>query len=112
MKKNSYFVLIALVAIILGTMALSSCSHDEYYYNEEKVEQSINEKYAIAFEKAFGKVAPNVDWGFSCTHANTRAFTRAVGTYANYKGSLQPTVTFPTDCDARNFLDVVPAGVN
>ena len=32
MKKNSYFVLIALVAIILGTMALSSCSHDEYYY--------------------------------------------------------------------------------
>ena len=112
MKKNSYFVLIALVAIILGTMALSSCSHDEYYYNEEKVEQSINEKYAIAFEKAFGKVAPNVDWGFSSKHANTRAFTRAVGTYANYKGSLQPTVTFPTDCDARNFLDVVPAGVN
>lgn len=112
MKKNSYFVLIALVAIILGTMALSSCSHDEYYYNEEKVEQSINEKYAIAFEKAFGKVAPNVDWGFSSKHANTRAFTRAVGTYANYKGSLQPTVTFPTDCDASNFLDAVPAGVN
>ena len=112
MKKNCYYGKIVIVATILGTMVLSSCSHDEYYYSEEKVEQNLNEKYAAAFEKAFGKVGPNVDWGFSSKRANTRALTRAVGTYADYKGGLQPTISFPTDCDAGNFKDVVPEGVN
>ena len=112
MKKQCYLGMVVIVAIILGTITLSSCSNDKYSYNEERVEQNVNEQYAIAFEKAFGKVAPNVDWGFSSKHANTRAFTRAVGTYATFKGNLQPTITFPTDCDASNFLDAVPAGVN
>ena len=112
MKKKCYLGMVVIVAIILGTITLSSCSNDKYSYNEERVEQNVNEQYAIAFEKAFGKVAPNVDWGFSSKHANTRAFTRAVGTYATFKGNLQPTITFPTDCDASNFLDAVPAGVN
>lgn len=112
MKKQCYPAMIVIVAIILGTITLSSCSNDKYSYNEERVEQNVNEQYAIAFEKAFGKVAPNVDWGFSSKHANARAFSRAVGTYATYKGNLQPTITFPTDCDASNFLDAVPEGVN
>ena len=42
----------------------------------------------------------------------TRAFTRAVGTYAQYRGDIRPTISFPTDCNASNFLDAVPAGVN
>ena len=88
---------------MLGAMVLSSCSHDEYYYSEEKaeqkVEQSITDKYAAAFEKAFGKVGPNVDWGFSNKKSNTRAFTRAI----------QPSIPFPSDCDASNFKDAVPA---
>ena len=100
MKKNNYLGITSIAASILGAMILSSCSHEEYYYNEEKVEQSANEKYAAAFEKAFGKVAPTVDWGFSSKHAKTRALTRAVGTYATYKGNMQPTISFPTDCDA------------
>ena len=112
MKKNCYYGKIVIVATILGTMVLSSCSHDEYYYSEEKVEQNLNEKYAAAFEKAFGKVGPNVDWGFSSKKANTRALTRAAGTYASYKGNLQPTISFPTDCDASKLLDDVPEGVN
>ena len=112
MNKRSNLGFIAIVASMLGTIVLSSCSHEEYFYNEEKVEQSANEKYAAAFEKAFGKVAPTVDWGFSSKHAKTRALTRAVGTYASYKGNMQPTISFPSDCDASNFLDAVPAGVN
>ena len=100
MNKRSNLGFIAIVASMLGTMAISSCSHEDYIYNEEKVEQSATEKYAAAFEKAFGKVAPTVDWGFSSKHAKSRAITRAVGTYADYKGNLQPTITFPTDCDA------------
>ena len=112
MNKRSDLGILAIVASMLGTIVLSSCSHEEYFYNEEKVEQSANEKYAAAFEKAFGKVAPTVDWGFSSKNAKSRALTRAVGTYASYKGNMQPTISFPTDCDASNFLDAVPAGVN
>ena len=112
MKKNCYYGMIVIVATILGTMVLSSCSKDKYQYSEEKVEQNLNETYAAAFERAFGKVGPNVDWGFSSKNAKSRALTRAVGTYASYKGNMQPTISFPTDCDASNFLDDVPAGVN
>lgn len=89
-----------IASTMLGAMALSSCSHDEYMYSEEKVETNVNDTYAAAFEKAFGKVGPNVDWGFGRQHAYSRALTRAVGTYASYKGNMQPTISFPTDCDA------------
>ena len=112
MKKRSNFGIIAIVASMLGTMVLSSCSHEDYVYNEEKVEQSATEKYAAAFEKAFGKVAPTVDWGFSSKHAKSRALTRAVGDYASYKGNMQPTITFPEDCDDSNFnpdLTIIPS---
>ena len=94
MNKKSYFGIIAIATAMLGAMALSSCSHDDYYYSEEKAELSVNEKYAVAFEKAFGKVGPNVDWGFSSKRANARALTRAVGDYTS-KGNLQPTISFP-----------------
>ena len=103
MTTKGNFGFIAIVTTLLVTIMLSSCSHDKYLYSEEKVEQNYNEKYAAAFEKAFGKVGSNVDWGFSSKRANTRALTRAAGTYADYKGNLQPTITFPTDCDASKF---------
>ena len=110
-KKNYLSALVAIFAMI-SVMILSSCSHDDFYYNEEKAEQAVNDKYAVAFEKAFGKVGPNVDWGFSSKNASTRALTRAVGTYAQYKGNIQPTISFPEDCDDSNFLAKVPEGVN
>ena len=111
MNKKSYFGIIAIATAMLGAMVLSSCSHDDYYYSDEKAEKSVNEKYAIAFEKAFGKVGSNVDWGFSSKNFSTRAITRAVGDYPS-EGNLQPTgITFPEDCDADNFLDAVPEGV-
>ena len=110
MNKKSYFGIIGIATAMLGAIVLSSCSHDDYYYSEEKVELSVNEKYAAAFEKAFGKVGPNVDWGFSSKRNNARALTRAVGDYTS-KGNIQPTISFPEDCDASNFLDKVPDGV-
>ena len=112
MTTKGNFGFIAIVTTLLVTIMLSSCSHDKYLYSEEKVEQNYNEKYAAAFEKAFGKVGSNVDWGFSSKRANTRALTRAAGTYASYKGNLQSTISFPTDCDASKLRDAVPEGVN
>ena len=60
MTKRTNFGFIAIVTTLLVTIMLSSCSHDKYLYSEEKVEQNYNEKYAAAFEKAFGKVGSNV----------------------------------------------------
>ena len=112
MNKKIFSGIKVIATAILGAVVLSSCSHDDYYYSEENMEKTINEKYVIAFENTFGKVGPNVDWGFSSKKANTRTFTRTVDTYASYRGNIQPTISFPTDCDASNFLDAVPAGVN
>ena len=114
MDKRSYFSILAIATTMLGAISLSSCNHDDFYYSEEKVESLANEKYAAAFEEAFGKVGSNVDWGFSSKSAGTRALNRAVGTYAKYRGDIRPTLDppFPSDCDASNFLDAVPEGVN
>ena len=105
MKNKGHFGVLAIATAMLGAMLLSSCNHDEFFYSEENVEKSINDKYAAAFEKAFGKVGPNVDWGFSNKNAAARAITRAGGV------AFPTTITFPGDCDASNFLKEVPAGV-
>ena len=106
-------------AAIAFLIAFTGCSKNDLYdqgavdernrQEQEKKDQqkelTVNEKYAAAFEKAFGKVGPNVDWGFGRQPSSTRALTRAVGTYAQYKGNMQPTgITFPSDCPASNFL--------
>ena len=103
MNKNRYFGIVVIATIMLGAMILSSCNHDDYYYSEEKAEQAVNDNYAVAFEKAFGKVGPNVDWGFSSKKTNAPAFTRAGGV------TFTTDIPFPGKCDASNFLDDVPA---
>jgi hypothetical protein len=105
MNKKNYLGIIVIATAILGAMVFSSCSHDEYYYNEEKAEQTLNDKYAAAFEKAFGKVGPNVDWGFGRQPSSARALTRT-------GDEFQPTIDFPEDCDASKFLDALPTDEN
>ena len=121
--------LISFVAATALILAFTGCSKSNDLYNQgiideknkedqakqdQQNELAINEAYATAFEKAFGPVGSNVDWGFGRKSSSTRAVTRAVGTYAQYKGNMQPTLNppFPSDCAASNFLDAVPAGVN
>lgn len=106
------------VAAIAFAATFTSCSKAGDLYDEGAIEKekalSITEKYEAAFEKAFGKVGSNVDWGFS----SKKAGTRAKGDYDDYMGHLTPTYpswmtpfTFPTDCDASKFLADVPDGV-
>lgn len=79
------------IAVIAFAAAFTSCSKSTDLYDAGAVQQREEQKkqetiannidqakaqYAAAFEKAFGKVGANVDWGFSST---TRAFTRAGG---------------------------------
>lgn len=111
MKKNNYLGFIVIMTTMLGAMVLSSCKHD-FYYDEGRAEQEANDKYAAAFEKAFGHVAPTVDWGFRTKNATTRGITRSIDTYVSAVGHIEPTITFPEDCDASYFLEAVPEGVN
>ena len=64
------------VAALAFCAAFTSCSKSEELYDQGVIDQqkemSVNEQYAAAFEKAFGKVGPNVDWGFG-SKAGTRA---------------------------------------
>ena len=98
------------VAALAFAVTLTSCSKAGDLYDESRVEQqkeaTVNEKYAAAFEKAFGKVGPNVDWGFSSKSSSARAFTRDGGV------TFSTDIVFPGDCDASNFLADVPAGVS
>ena len=104
------------VAALAFAVTLTSCSKAGDLYDESKVDQqkeaTVNEKYAAAFEKAFGKVGPNVDWGFSSKSSSTRALTRAEGDrvdYDSYRGkNIEPTVTFPDDLGADDFT--IPEG--
>ena len=113
MRTIKFFPMMLIASTMLGAMALSSCSHDEYMYSEEKVETNVNDTYAAAFEKAFGKVGPNVDWGFGRQHAYSRGLTRAEGDRVNYasnKGNMQPSISFPTeDLGADDFT--IPEGI-
>lgn len=106
-------------AAIAFLIAFTGCSKNDLYdqgavdernrQEQEKKDQqkelTVNEKYAAAFEKAFGKVGANVDWGFGRKNSSTRAFTRA-------GVAFNTTITFPGDCDDNNFLADVPEGVS
>ena len=114
MKK----IIMTSFAAIAFLIAFTGCSKNDLYdqgavdernrQEQEKKDQqkelTVNEKYAAAFEKAFGKVGPNVDWGFSSKSSSTRAFTRAGGV------AFSTDITFPEDCDDSNFLADKPEG--
>ena len=113
--------LISFVAATALILAFTGCSKSNDLYNQgiideknkedqakqdQQNELAINEAYATAFEKAFGPVGSNVDWGFSRKSSGARAFTRAEGV------TFPTSITFPGDCDASNFLADVPEGVS
>ena len=66
------------VAAVAFAATFTSCSKAGDLYDEGKIEkekeQAIVDSYEKAFEKAFGPVGSNVDWGFG---SGTRAATRA-----------------------------------
>ena len=85
------------VAAIAFLAAFTSCSKSTDLYDEGAVQQREEQKkqetiannidqakvqYAAAFEKAFGKVGANVDWGFS-----SKAATRAAQPNSNQWGT-------------------------
>ena len=64
-------------ALVIGAM-FTACSNDDGISADEYFQA----KYNLAFEKAFGKVSPNQDWGFG-PQGSTRA-TRSGNTSGDY----------------------------
>lgn len=86
------------IAAVAICAAFTSCSKSNDIYDAGAVEQQKQEainknietakaNYAAAFEKAFGKVGSNVDWGFG-----SKATTRSVDVNGNL-WETQPSVT-------------------
>ena len=97
------------IAAIAVCAAFTSCSKNSELFDQNAAEQQKQEainknietakaNYAAAFEKAFGKVGSNVDWGFGST---SKASTRAANTEHNqwaavdniYKLLVPPALT-------------------
>ena len=109
--------LISFIAATALILAFTGCSKSNDLYNQgiideknkedqakqdQQNELAINEAYATAFEKAFGPVGSNVDWGFSRKSSGARAFTRDGGV------AFSTNIVFPEDCDDSKFLKAVP----
>ena len=109
MKK---YLMTGIAALTLaGTF--TSCSHDMDLYSGGDTSKKIIENYENAFVQTFGQPAPTQDWGFgSATVAGTRGFTRAIGDYADYKGSLTPEESYQdqTDWQMKTRPYIFPSG--
>ncbi len=98
----------AMAAVAMG-VAFTSCSHNTDLYGGEEGSGKINGRtvqeqieldkavYKASFEKAFGKVAPTVDWGFGgYTRAMTRTITVNGDTYDKFPSTDDVAANFPT----------------
>ena len=102
--KRKLMTGIATLGMCIG---FTNCSHDLTPMSQEEINAAkanqIVDKYNNAFISKFGQPATNQDWGFGNVNVTSPALTRSVGTYASFKGTLQHTILFPTDCDASKF---------
>ena len=100
MKK---YLMTGIAALTLAGM-FTSCSHDMSLYEGDGT-KAVVDKYEQAFVDAYGEPAANQTWGFGSTSAAaTRGMTRSVGTYADYKGSLEPNATYYNNIGSWNLL--------
>ncbi len=59
MKTKLRFLVLA-----LGVVAFSACDSDKDLYDPDKAAELKATQYTVAFEKQYGKVAADQDWGF------------------------------------------------
>ena len=98
------------VAALAFAATFTSCSKSGDLYDESKVneqkEKNITESYAAAFEKAFGKVGANVDWGFS-SKAGTRSTQKEKHRWGDpNQGEFLASLSEPTPLTAAERADV------
>ena len=114
------------IAAVAICAAFTSCSKNNDVFDqnavqqmeEQKKQEAINKNieaakvnYAAAFEKAFGKVGANVDWGFSST-VNSRALTRSfTPTHLSGESSWTGWIAAPSSDDYKTEIpttDIYP----
>jgi hypothetical protein len=102
------------IAAIALCAAFTSCSKGDLYDESavvEKKEMDVRQAYAQAFEKAFGKVGANVDWGFGPTRANSRTADPRGNMWADEGWNVPPVITdAQKDIVRRYFQQNTPIG--
>lgn len=93
------------IAAVAICAAFTSCSKNNDVFDQNAVQQmeeqkkqealekniaKVNEQYAVAFEKAFGKVGSNVDWGFGSSKASTRAAMPDAPSFSDKAKAIDP----------------------
>ncbi len=53
------------LSVIASAGVVTSCSNDDYKYDEEYAQKVAEAEFKANFEKAIGKIAPNQEWDFS-----------------------------------------------
>ena len=85
------------VAALAICAAFTSCSKSDELYDQGAIDKqkelSVNEKYVAAFEKAFGKVGSNVDWGFVSMNKTRAANTDGNIWYKTYERPYNVNLT-------------------
>ena len=80
MIKKYYFKVFLFATAVTGAMVLSSCSHDDYTYNEEKVQENNHAKdvarYEQAFVSRFGQPASDQCWDYTLSNSQLTRSTR------------------------------------
>ena len=104
------------IAAIALCAAFTSCSKGDLY-DEDQINQNAIAKaeqdYAAAFEKAFGKVGANVDWGFGPTRANSRTADPRGNMWASEGWNVPPVISNEQkDIVRRYFQQNTPLGYN
>ena len=107
------------IAVIAFAAAFTSCSKSTDLYDAGAVQQREEQKkqetiannidqakaqYAAAFEKAFGKVGSNVDWGFSSQVAGTRTTQKEYHNWPSLGLSMPTPLTDEEKADVTNFF--------
>lgn len=84
------------LSVIASAGVVTSCSNDDYKYDEEYAQKVAEAEFKANFEKAFAKIAPNQEWDFSsgsefylagnetrATRADATSYNPVVGEYYN-----------------------------
>lgn len=84
------------LSVIASAGVVTSCSNDDYKYDEEYAQKVAEAEFKANFEKAFGKIAPNQEWDFSsgsefylagnetrATRAGETSYNPVIGEYYN-----------------------------
>ena len=79
--------IIRLLPLLAIGCLVTSCANNDGAYDENALANQKRAEYTAAFEKEFGTIASNQDWGFGTTTSSAKVGTRAANANSNQWGN-------------------------